>query len=234
MLRQKMWKWHRVIGYVIGLQVLLWTSGGVVMSWFDIETVRGEHNIRVQEPHTLPSAEMLLPISHVLSENVTTVKLGYLLDEPVYNVVYGDESNAIFSAITGEALTPLGEDMATVIAMADFAKVDFTSEAVPETRLIEQTNNEYRGAVPVWQVSMHDDEGTIIYISPTEARVVGRRNNVWRLYDFFWMLHIMDYENRTDFNNILVQIASFIALLFTITGGYLIYFRLVSKKRKRK
>lgn len=222
-----MWKWHRVVGYVVGLQLLLWTSGGVVMSWFDIETVRGEHNIVVQEVKTLPNASAIIPMADILSADTTTIKLAYLLDIPIYNVTYADETNAIFSAITGELITPITKEMAEAIAVADFAGV-----AELETILIEQNNDEYRGSVPVWQVSTNDTEGTIIYVSPTEARVVARRNTVWRIYDFFWMLHIMDYENRSDFNNILVQIASFIALLLSITGAVLIYFRLAGKRRK--
>lgn len=228
MLRQKMWKWHRVLGYIVGVQILLWISGGVVMSWFDIETVRGEHNIMVEEAQTLPNASLLLPISEVLSVNATTIKLGYLLDIPVYNVTYADDTNEIVSAISGEVLTPLTKEMAEAIAVRDFAGV-----GVASTKWLEETNTEYRSTLPVWQVDMQDDEGTIIYVSPTEARVVGRRNDIWRVFDFFWMLHIMDYENRSNFNNPLLIGASLVAFIFTLTGMTLIYLRLSSKRRKR-
>ncbi len=91
--------------------------------------------------------------------------------------------------------------------------------------MLEQGNSEYRGPLPVWRVVMGDDEDTRIYVSPLTGDVIARRNATWRLYDFFWMLHIMDYENRTDFNNPLVIFASILALVATISGIWLIFYR---------
>ena len=48
--------------------------------------------------------------------------------------------------------------------------------------------------------------------------MIARRNDVWRLYDFFWMLHIMDYRERSNFNHPLVIAASAGAVLLTLTG----------------
>jgi hypothetical protein len=74
----------------------------------------------------------------------------------------------------------------------------------------------------VWRVTFTDDLETRLYISPETGAVTARRNKVWRLYDFFWMLHIMDYETRDNFNNPLVKIASATALLFSLTGVFLV------------
>ena len=46
---------HKWITLIIGIQVVLWIAGGVVMSWFDIDKVRGAHNVREREPVLLAS-----------------------------------------------------------------------------------------------------------------------------------------------------------------------------------
>jgi exosortase/archaeosortase len=79
--------------------------------------------------------------------------------------------------------------------------------------------------LPVWRVNFADEEETSLYVSMTEARVVARRSEKWRLFDFFWMLHIMDYEERHDFNNPLLITFSVSALLFAFSGIFLLFFR---------
>ena len=34
---------HRLLGVVIGLQVLLWTASGIYFAWTDIDEIRGDH-----------------------------------------------------------------------------------------------------------------------------------------------------------------------------------------------
>lgn len=72
---------------------------------------------------------------------------------------------------------------------------------------------------------LHDAEDTRLYVSPDEGRIVARRTERWRIFDFFWMLHIMDYEERTDFNNPLVIFASVIGLIAAFSGVALLYYR---------
>ena len=46
----KFWRnWHRWLGLIVGLQVLLWVSGGVVMSLIPIDLVRGQHLVERTE-----------------------------------------------------------------------------------------------------------------------------------------------------------------------------------------
>ena len=70
-----------------------------------------------------------------------------------------------------------------------------------------------------------DERDTRLFVSPHTGRLVARRNDVWRLYDFFWMLHIMDYRERTDFNHPLLITASVIALIVSMSGFLLLFYR---------
>lgn len=216
-------KIHKWLALIVGIQLLLWVLGGLVMSWFPIENVRGEHNIREQEPLLLTAEDNLLPIAEVLESigAVSSIEVKPLLGNPTYQVLTTEGNILLFDANTGEALSPLQEEITLQIASADFAGEVGTLTA----SMLEQGNSEYRGPLPVWRVVMGDDEDTRLYVSPFTGDVIARRNATWRLYDFFWMLHIMDYENRTDFNNPLVIFASILALVATISGIWLIFYR---------
>ena len=55
--------------------------------------------------------------------------------------------------------------------------------------------------------------------------MLARRTTRWRVFDFLWMLHIMDYDEREDFNHPLLVSASLIALLAALSGVGLYFFR---------
>jgi len=48
--------------------------------------------------------------------------------------------------------------------------------------------------------------------------VDGRRNDRWRLFDLFWMLHVMDYQGRDNFNTLLLQVVSGLGLVTILSG----------------
>jgi len=62
-------------------------------------------------------------------------------------------------------------------------------------------------------------------VSPLSGKVVARRSATWRVYDFLWSLHIMDYRDRDDFNNWLVVIAAAVALAMTVSGMVILAYR---------
>ena len=216
-------KIHKWLALIVGIQLFLWVLGGLVMSWFPIEIVRGEHNISERESISLPADDILLPVVDILLSigAVHRLALKSLAGKPTYQILTADDNTLLLDANTGEVISPLSEELALQIANSDFSGNAGNVSAT----MIEETNAEYRGLIPVWQVVMGDDEDTRLYVSPLTGDVIARRNDTWRLFDFFWMLHIMDYENRTDFNNPLVITASILALVATISGIWLIFYR---------
>ena len=218
-----MTKIHKWLALIIGFQFLLWVLGGLVMSWFPIEVVRGEHNIHEPEAFILNVDDSLLSMADVIASvgAINSIELKSLLGMPVYKVLTAENITLLFDANTGEALSPLDEELTIQIANADFSGGAGNISAT----MINERNTEYRGSLPVWLVMIGDVEDSRLYISPTTGDVIARRNDTWRLYDFFWMLHIMDYENRTNFNNPLVIIASIAALIASISGIWLLFYR---------
>jgi len=217
-------KAHKWIGLVLGIQLVIWTVGGIVMSWIPIETVRGEHKIVEAEPVALTSSADYITLEALLAkagQPVLDVRHSMLLEKPVIKLQLAGGSWQLRDAYSGDLLSPIPAAFARKIAEADFS-LDVPVSGVQE---ITEHSVDYRGPLPVWQVTFADRENSAIYVSPVQARVVARRSTVWRFYDFFWMLHIMDYEDRTDFNNWLIIATSFFAALFAISGFSLLFFR---------
>ena len=82
-------KIHKWIGLLIGIQLVLWMSSGVVMSLLDADKVRGgefrvakKASARLWPLDTLP-AETVLAAAPL---TVHTLSTGWLLDRPVYKL----------------------------------------------------------------------------------------------------------------------------------------------------
>lgn len=223
-------KFHKWLGLIIGIQVLFWAAGGFVMTFFDIEEVRGEHTMAQQAPFTL-NGEVAISANQALQQidfTPESMTLKGLLGNPVW-VAQSQDKQAVIDATTGQKLTPVVESMARQVALADFSG----EGELAELNLLTEELGEVRGkGLPIWQAQFNDSDNTRVYISPQSGEVIARRNDTWRVFDFFWMLHIMDYKNRTDFNHPLVVFAALLALFMTLSGLYLVI-KMVFLKPKR-
>ncbi|WP_375203844.1 PepSY domain-containing protein [Hyphococcus sp.] len=220
---------HLWAGLILGVQVLLWMASGVVMSWFPIELVRGENASFVTPPIELEAQAYASPGGVIAqAPGATSVELKRFLGRVVYLASNADGAMAMFDASTGERLTPLKEADARRIAKQDF----IGDGEIISARLINFPPQEYRRETPVWRVDFDDKRNTRLYISPDSGEVRARRNDVWRLYDFFWMLHIMDYEERENFNNPLVMTAAAAGFVFALSGMIIVIMRLTRGRYK--
>lgn len=216
---------HKWVTLIIGIQIVLWIAGGVVMSFFDINKVRGSHNVRESEPKLILSDAGLMSPSVALAQSglsATRITTRFMLDTPVYEVATSEGKTLLLDARSGKMLSPVDEATALALAREDFAGDD----ELASIALLKEVGYEYRGGpLPVWQVVFADAENTHIYVPADRGRVAARRNGTWRFYDFFWMLHIMDYDERKDFNNLLLIVASVIALIAALSGVGLYFYR---------
>ena len=101
---------HKWLGLVVGIQVLLWMASGFIMTYYEIELVRSEHNIAEPEPIAFTGDYPLAPVSFVLQQvegPVREVKLRTLVTLPVYEVTLETGEIELFHAVTPKKLTPL-------------------------------------------------------------------------------------------------------------------------------
>ena len=55
------------------------------------------------------------------------------------------------------------------------------------------------------------------------GELLERRNDSWRWWDFFCMLHNMDYTKRTSFNHPLIIMVGFAMAWLAVTGFWLLF-----------
>lgn len=217
---------HKWIALIVGIQLLAWSASGLFMTVVPISQVRGEHNIRKQETVDLRAAA-LVPIASALQRApagaVARVELRAVAGRPVYEIAIDGSSSVLLDARSGVLLSPIAEAHAIEIAVADFAGAGRVTKAA---LIAEKPPIEFRGELPVWRISFDDPDATNLYISAATGKVVARRSSTWRLYDFLWSLHIMDYSERDNFNNPLVIAAATIAFALAVSGLVLLYLRL--------
>ena len=214
-------KTHKWLGLIIGIQVVFWVFGGLVMSWFPIEEVHGDH----LRKETLPIAldvKALFPIGEVVNNSgLEVMEIATIagFSGPQYRLKDLEHELHFYNAMTGKPIENIDE-----IQAINIAKSKYTGDsAVRSSTKMTENTTEYRRRLPVWRVEFDDDESSTLYIAVDNGQLMSVRNNVWRLFDFVWMLHIMDYEDRTDFNSWLLIISSILALVISLSGVYLIF-----------
>ena len=214
---------HKWIGLAVGIQVVLWMLSGLVMAMLPIEEVRGEDHIAAPKPVLLSDLTGLLPVAEIVAgKDAVTATLTTVAGEPVYELKGSEGASVLVDARSGEVLSPIGEDLARNVAVADFSGNAKPISAV----LVTEEGGDYRGRLPAWRVQFDDDDETRIYVAANDGRVSARRNGTWRLYDFFWMLHIMDYSNRENFNSPWMVAFAAGGLAVALSGLPLLWFAL--------
>ncbi|WP_066625532.1 PepSY domain-containing protein [Brevundimonas vesicularis] len=215
---------HKWVALAVGIQVLFWVAGGLVMTAIPIETVRSEHHVRERPPTALDLAQVR-PVAEIANARSLTLSKAELRETPrgpawMLSPVQG--AALTVSARTGEAFPTMTPDVARRIATEAYRGQGAATGATLLAIAPQETGREG----PIWRVDFDDMERTTFYLSPQTGEVVTRRSNVWRVYDFFWRLHIMDLEKGENFNHPLIIIVTFLTFTIVITGFILLWIRL--------
>ncbi|MCH7839625.1 MAG: PepSY domain-containing protein [Planctomycetes bacterium] len=231
---------HRWLGLIVGVQLLAWSVGGFTFSILDIENVRGNMD-RTEDPAPTVRAErvQLSPAEAIAaaakqgldSDTVTRVVLRERFDRTVYEL-FGAKRRPLgaVDAVSGAFLPRVSEEEARRSALSDFAP----EATVASVQLLEgEPPNEFRGRpMPVYQVVLDHPQHPHLYVSPVTGEILARRNRIWRIFDFFWMLHIMDYRQRENFNHWLLTTMSVLAILTSASGLILWWWRMPFRRRR--
>lgn len=219
---------HKWIGLVIGVQALLWMISGLYMVVVPLEVIHGDHLAHVSSDPLKPAGQRIGQAR--LAERypgISSVKLKSLLGREVYEIRQGKDA-ALIDAASGNKISPLDRD--TIKALADAAYAGEGSIRGIEW-VVKAPREVGARPVPLWAVHYEELGDSTLYFSPHTGDLVARRHNLWRWFDFLWMLHIMDYEEREDVNNTLLRIASVTGLVFALSGAWLLMYSF--KRRKR-
>lgn len=213
-------KLHKWVGLIIALQFVMWTGSGLTMSLLDHDTVEGRHHRASHAQHTAPWPDGTLAPARVLTlakQPVQMIEAAWLQSRPVYRLTH-KAATWLVDAKNGQ---PMKIDPATAIAIAEADYVGDGRSGRPEW--MKTATLDVRGhAGPIWRVPFDDQDNTTLYVSAQDGRILERRNDSWRLFDIVWMLHIMDYTGRQDFNNPLVIMMASGGLWIALSGFWLL------------
>jgi len=221
---------HKWVSLIVAVQVVFWVVGGLVMVSLPIEKVRSEHHVRQVAIPPLPTAVMsLAEVAASTETRPTRAELRSTLRGPVWILRSGDQAPVTVSAVTGAPLAPMTSREARSAAVAAYVG---DGEPVAVTYLARPPQETGRDT-PLWRVVFDDAERTAFYVSPETAEVEVSRSAVWRLYDFMWRLHILDFKDGENFNHPLLIGLTGLTLALLVTGLILLVVRLRRDLRKK-
>jgi len=206
---------HKWLALVLLVPVLFWFVSGLFFAVAPIETVRSQHRVAKQPPAPVAIKDAALGLARIsqAAEAAEKIEVRMLLGQPVAVLTGAGGRTRLFDLRSGRLISPIGPGTAAAVAEHDL------SGAEKAARVVRVTENspEYRGSLPAWRV---DFEGAnrSLYVAADTGLVTSRRSTLWRVYDFLWSLHILDFKEHEDINNPLLIAASALGLVIILTG----------------
>ena len=214
-------KWHIWLGWLTGVPLLLWCVSGLVMVARPIEEVRGATLRRDIAPSALPAGtDIAVHLPDDRARPVVAVATRVEQGRVITRLTYADESVERFDA-DGRKLAPFTD----VEARRLVAHAIMGGRKVADVRATDAKSPppDFRQPIAAWQVTLAD--GTRVYVGRDSGEIAAVRTRWWRIYDFFWGLHIMDLETRENTHHPILIVFAALALVASILGTTLLFRR---------
>ena len=218
-------RFHKWIALVLGLQVLGWVLGGLIMTAIPIEKVHGDQHAAT--PVLAPiDLKKLVPLEKQLSladqTDVGSATLKNTPRGPIWVLKSAAGSEGWWNAYTGENVDEIKADEARRYALAAYkgasklAAVDYEEVAPKEAQV----------SGPLWRASFADAEHTRLYLDSFTGEVLSRRSSLWGLYDFFYQIHIMNFGASRTYNHPAIVAAAAATLVIVLSGLVLLWIKI--------
>ncbi len=220
---------HKWLALFAGWQLFIWALSGLYMTFVDLDIVHGDHLIKMPTDTPLKDKQggesQIQPIdAHLFADlsPISEIRLTTYFDRRVYEVK--SRGKWVFiNAQTGQIIEAL--EKAAIIQRAQ--QIYTGKGQIESVNWLEQYPPELGGRKnPVWQVNFDDSFNPSLYFHPLSGRLISKRSDIWRIFDFFWVLHIMDYWGSNQFEGYLFRTLAILSLVLSLFGAGLLYFRL--------
>lgn len=214
---------HKWLALLVGIQLILWIVSGIVFSFINHDNVNGGFIYKANQSNHIVQAENFFELLKDYP-GATEVSQITLLGKSVYKLTI--DNKVLLLDTQSKKSILIGEELVKKIAERNYRG---NGELV-QVNLVNELSDENRAFVlPTWQLIYADEFDSHLYFSANTGEYQGVRTGSWRTFDFFMMLHFMDYGQRGDFNHALIIVATIILLLFSTSGMLLIYSSFSSK-----
>jgi hypothetical protein len=210
-IRRTLYRVHIWLAWLIGLPLLFWTVSGLWMVARPIEEVRGT-SLRADIPVLSLEKPWKFPLLFGKIVPIDTIRLVQQPRGPVWIVSLHDKTIIRASANEGRWTGPVEEAEARDLAAASYRG----PSKIVRMKLFsaEQAPLDLRKPRPSWQAEY--DDGTHLYIDAFSGETLALRTKQWRIYDWFWGLHIMDLQGREDSHHPLLILFAALAALAAV------------------
>ncbi len=221
---------HKWLALIVGLQLLIWSFSGLYMTAVNIEIIHGDHLVKEnvttaiqQEPLSNFASQKL---NALLDNNKKVVSVS-IVQTPLAPEIQIKTKSSLVRVNPATAKQKKHYSKSQIIELANFY---YAGDAnIKSVQLLEKYPAELGGANrSIWQVEYDDWLVSRLYFVPETGELKRKRTDLWRLFDFFWMLHILDFDTRENVNNNLLTIAITLSVLLVIAGFSLLILRLKS------
>jgi len=213
---------HKWLALIIGAQLLIWFASGALMSFWPIDEIHGDHLVDRKTVEPLAAGVTLAdPASYLRGTGADRVTLRMLNGRAVAEVVRG-RNIRLFDATAGTPLPAVDAQSASAIARKAWIG---GAVAAPTTSKVVAASPEYRGPLPAWRVAFPDPDHTSVFVAADTGQIAAVRTANWRLFDFFWGLHIMDWTECDNFNTWWLLAFAIGGLVLGLAGTVLLVIR---------
>jgi len=221
---------HKWLALVVGVQALLWALTGMYMVAVHIDIIHGDHMVRPVSDKPFDLSKLAQPSQVVTATpGASEVRLQRYFDAPVWRAETPGGPR-LFDGTTARPLPRPSE--AEIRALA--RRYYMGEGQIVSVRLLTEAPQEMQSRKPpYWQVEFEGWNRPTLYLSPATGELISRRHALWRIFDFAWMLHIMDYGARTDVNNPLLRIVTWSVFAMAVMGAWLLLWSFPRRRRKK-
>ncbi|MFD0793298.1 PepSY domain-containing protein [Mucilaginibacter litoreus] len=242
--KQNFYKWHRILGLIALIPVMMWTLSGLshpfMSNWFR-PTIAQE--VYKPEPSKIKPS---LSLKHVLDKNGISELINFGLinfnNHTYYQVLGTDSVYNYYSAKNGDLLKD--GDKLYAIYLARYFTRDSTSK-VKGITLQKAFDDHYQPInhlLPVWKVAFERPDGMDVYVETSQSRMGTFNNNTRKvMLTVFEQLHTWDFLAALggDKFRLVVLLVVVSVLFLSLLSGLIIYglfwkkFKTATQNRRR-
>ncbi|WP_194756198.1 PepSY domain-containing protein [Aliidiomarina indica] len=231
-------KVHRWLTLLFGAQLIIWSITGTVMVLLQLPYIHGHH---LSQPADRPITqfELLERIPELAAHYPDALEAGlvsrYLHGEYHYRFRVKTEHERFLVHPNDFSRIALTED--DIVALAERLYAGSDSPSISRLTLLNTASELPREVAsrhaPVWQVEFADTRRTTFYLARDTGDLVTQRHQAWRFFDIMWMLHIMDYQDRSNISTWWILAFASMTFVIALTGLWLLMQRYIVRGWRR-
>lgn len=207
---------HKWIGLIIVVQLFLWVLSGLVFSFINHRSVSGHFIYKNnQSADVIESADLVRVLSQYPQASRVTQQS--FLNQSVIKITAISAGGEKHHLVDAKTLSTIAFNQEQIIQQAK--RFYQGGGTLKSATLVVKPNDENRDfELPSWRLDFDDQFGSSLYFSKQTGEFQGARTTNWRIYDFFMMLHFMDYGQRGNFNHPLIIFSALLLVVLSLSG----------------